>query len=229
MCWVTLNRSSPQLELLDVLMTYWTKSDEWKWRHMIGDVVEWLSSCLPPFTIVGDGTKDRGSWLVEPCLWKICGLWAQMWTSCWFIMGEKGTWLSSVEGQMSGFTVDHPELLPRPRPPRWDEALQCEATQAAPSNRNPSCSVSYKPLEHLSALLGQKITSWNLHSLKKGRYFLTSSSQLWASDKWIQWPITKQILLENSATLSHQWLVVLHQTNNPHGLLIIRHLIRQRR
>lgn len=28
---------------------------------------------------------------------------------------------------------------------------------------------------------------------------------------------------------SHQRLVVLHQTDDPHGLLILRHLIRQRR
>lgn len=41
--------------------------------------------------------------------------------------------------------------------------------------------------------------------------------------------MTKQILLKNSVTLSHQRLVVFHQTNYPHGLLIIRHLIRQRR
>lgn len=178
---------------------------------MIGDVMEWLSSCLPPLTIAGNWTKDRGSWLVESSLWKICGLRAQTWTSCWLVVGEKGTWLSSVEGQRTGFTVSHPELLPRPRPPLWDKTLQCEATQAVPSTRNQSCSVSYKPPAHLSALLGQKNHKLNPSQLKNLFSHLHHNCELQTNeynDRWLNRFSSRTV----SLCLTSGWLFFTRQT-----------------
>lgn len=141
--------------LLRILLT-----DGWeRWRP---------SLFLPPLTGAGGGTKDRGSWLVEPFLPKLCGLWTQAAASCRLIAGEKGTWLSSSrEGQRPGFTFSCSELLPWPRPPRRGETLQCEATKAAPTTATHSCSVSYNSSALFSVLGEQKTRNWNSYVLKR--------------------------------------------------------------
>lgn len=96
----------------------------------------------PPLTRAGGRAKDRRSWLVETFLPKLRGLWTQTAASRRLVAGEKRTELSTP-GEGPGFAFSRFKLLSRPSPPSGDEAVQCEAVEAAPTATNPSYSVSY--------------------------------------------------------------------------------------